>query len=145
MGYCETMFKGIKIYTSDKYWNHIFTDLGADIVDSGNTADVVFDDIDVKAPVSLAELQNIIFNRRNNTDIIQKIFGTDVVLSGLQHRIVVLLYKNPGITMRELKDALGVAPDVATHAVENAVYQLRKIYGRDFIQNIDGGYRIGRL
>ena len=73
MGYCETMFKGIKIYTSDKYWNHIFADLGADIVDSGNTADVVFDDIDVKAPVSLAELQNIIFNRRNNTDIIQKI------------------------------------------------------------------------
>ena len=145
MGYCENMFKGIKIYTSDKYWNHIFTDLGADIVDSKNTADVVFDDVNIDAPVSIPDLQNIIFNRCNNTDIIHKVFGKDVTLSALQHRIIVLLYKNPDIPMRELKGALGLAPDVATHAVETAIYQLRKIYGRDFIQNIDGGYRLGQL
>ena len=139
------MFQGIKIYTSDKYWNQILTDLGAEIVDSENTADVIFDDVDIKTPISIPDLQNIIFNRCNNTDIIHKVFGKDVTLSALQHRIVVLLYKRPNISLRELKGALGLAPDVATHAVETAIYQLRKIYGHDFIQNVDGGYRLGRL
>lgn len=145
MGYCGTMFKGIKIYTSDKYWNHIFTDLGADIVDSKNTADVVFDDVNIDAPVSMLDLQDIIFNRQNNSDIIRSVFGTDVALSVLQRKIIVLLYKNPNISMRELKDALGLAPDIATHSVENAIYQLRKVYGYEFIQNINGGYKIGHL
>ena len=145
MGYCGTMFKGIKIYTSDKYWNHIFTDLGADIVDSKNTADVVFDDVNIDAPVSILDLQDIIFNRQNNSDIIRSVFGTDVALSVLQRKIIVLLYKNPNISMRELKDALGLAPDIATHSVENAIYQLRKVYGHEFIQNINGGYKIGHL
>lgn len=145
MGYCGSMFKGIKIFASDKYWNHIFADLGADIVDSENVADIVFDDVDINAPVSIPDLQNLIFSLQNNTDIIQKIFGTDVSLSVLQRKIIVLLYKNPNMTMRELKDALGLAPDIATHAVENAIYQLRKVYGREFIENIDGGYKIGHL
>lgn len=139
------MFQGIKIYASDRYWNQIFADLGAEIVDSKNAADVIFDDIDIKPPISMLDLQNIIFDCCNNTDIIHKIFGKDVTLSALQHRIVVLLYKNPDITMRDLKNALGLTPDVATHAVETAIYQLRKTYGHDFIQNIDGGYRLGQL
>lgn len=139
------MFQGIKIYASDRYWNQIFADLGAEIVDSKNAADVIFDDIDIKPPISMPDLQNIIFDCCNNTDIIHKIFGKDVTLSALQHRIVVLLYKNPDITMRDLKNALGLTPDVATHAVETAIYQLRKTYGHDFIQNIDGGYRLGQL
>ena len=139
------MFQGIKIYASDRYWNQIFADLGADIVNSKNVADVIFDDIDIKTPISIPDLQNLIFNCQNNTDIIHNVFGKDVALSALQHKIVVLLYKNPDITMRDLKKALGLAPDVATHAVETAIYQLRKIYGHDFIQNIDGGYRLGQL
>lgn len=143
MGYCVNMLDSIKIYTSDVYWNHIFRNLGADVVDSPNFADVIFDDIDVAAPVSSAELKNIILSGIDK--IIQKIFGQDVVLSQLQRKIVILLYKNPNINMADLKSALGVLPGVTTHAVENAIYQLRKNYGHDFIINNDGKYKIGQI
>ena len=139
------MFKDIKIYASDKYWQHIFANLGAVITDSKNTADVVFDDIDINAPISVADLQSIIFNCSNNQDIITNIFGHYVILPKLQHKILVALYKNPNISMQKLKELLGVLPDVTTHTVENAVYQLRKNYGHDFIQNTDGKYKIGRI
>ena len=143
MGYCVNMLDSIKIYTSDTYWNHIFTDLGADVVDSPNFADVIFDDIDVTAPVFSAELKNIILSGTDK--IIQKIFGESVVLSQLQRKIVILLYKNPNINMADLKNALGVMPGVTTHAVENAIYQLRKNYGHDFIINNNGKYKIGQI
>ena len=139
------MLDSIKIYTSDVYWNHILKDLGADVVDSPKIADVMFDDLEIDAPVSVAELKNIIIASSNNNDIIQQIFGENVVLSQLQRKIVVLLYKNPDINMAELKSALGVLPDVATHAVETAIYQLRKKYGRDFIINNNGKYKIGQI
>ena len=143
--YCEIMLSNVKIYTSDLYWNRILTDLGAVVVDNPNIADVVFDDIDINTPISVVDLQKIIFDCMNNLDIIRDIFGVDVILPSLQHKIVVLLYKNPDITMNELKNALGLMPGVTTHAVETAVYQLRKKYGRDFIQNINGKYKIGQL
>ena len=137
------MFENIQIYTADKYWHSILANLGAILVDSPNAADVVFDDIDMKKPISIPELQNIILDCVNNTDIIQKIFGKNVYLPVLQHKIVVALYKTPNISMPELKCALGLLPDVTTHVVENAIYQLRKIYGHDFILNQDGKYKIG--
>jgi len=143
MGYCETMLKDIKIYTTDKYWMQIFTDLGAVVSDNPNSADVVFDDSDLDAPISLLDLQRFILDRIENRDIIHQIFGADVMLSNLQHKLVVCLYKNPNINMRDLKKMLGILPGVASHVVENAIYQLRKIYGRDFIQNVDGKYKIG--
>lgn len=139
------MIENIRIYTADKYWNQIFTDLGAVIVDSPSIADVVFDDIDIDMPVSIIDLQNIILNCVNNTDIVHDIFGTDVTLSNLQRKLVVMLYKNPDITMRDLKTVLGVMPNITTHAVETAVYQLRKKYGHNFILNNHGKYRIGQL
>jgi len=139
------MLDNIKIYTSDKYWNHILTDLGANLVDAPDVADVVFDDININAPVSVDDLQSIILSHFNNNDIIVDVFGHSVVLSELQRKIVVALYKNPNIQMRELKLAVGVMPDVATHSVENAIYQLRKTFGHDFILNENGGYKIGRI
>ena len=139
------MLENIKIYASDKIWNHILTDLGANVVDSKNIADVVFDDIGIKAPVSVPELHALIMDAYENKDIIRAVFGFDVVLPKLAHKIIVFLYKNPNITMRELKDLIGVSPELTTHAVENAVYQLRKTYGCDIIQNIDGKYKIGRI
>lgn len=145
MGYCGTMLDSIKIYTSDVYWNHILKDLGADVVDSPKFADVMFDDLGIGAPVSVAELRNIVLSINDNNEIIQQIFGENAVLSQLQRKIVVLLYKNPDMNMAELKDALGVLPDVATHAVENAIYQLRKKYGHDFIINNNGKYKIGQI
>lgn len=145
MGYCNTMIESIKIYVEDKYWNRIFTDLGAVIVDSPKNADVVFDESEITTPISLSELQNFIISRANNNDIIVKVFGKDIVLPTLQHKIVVALYKNPGINLPELKMLLGVSPEIASHTVENAIYQLRKVYGHDFIVNDKGKYKVGKL
>ncbi len=139
------MMENIRVYTSDKYWRQIFTDLGVVVVDSPNLADVVFDDINIDTPISIPNLQTLVLNNIDNSAIVQSVFGKDVVLSNLQRRLIVFIYKNPGITMRELKLALGVSPDIATHAVETAIYQLRKKYGRDFIINKNGTYKIGRL
>lgn len=139
------MLDNIKIYASDKYWKHILADLGANLVDAPDVADVLFDDIKINAPISVNVLQQSILNQFNNNDIVINVFGRDTVLSELQRKIVVALYKNPNIQMRELKLAVGVMPDITTHSVENAIYQLRKTFGRDFILNENGGYRIGRI
>lgn len=139
------MLENIKVYTSDKYWNHIFSDLGVTLVDSPNLADVNFDDIELNAPISVDDLQSLILEYFEQSDIMRNVFGRDVVLPKLQHKIIVVLYNHPNITMHELKDLIGVLPDMTTHAVENAVYQLRKVYGYDIIQNIDGRYKIGRV
>ena len=139
------MMENIRIYTADKYWNQIFTDLGMTIVDSPKIADVDFDNIDFDKPVSFLDLQNIIFKCNDNLDILRKIFGKDVVLSNLQRKLVILLYKNPNMIMHDLKLALGMSPDIATHAVETAIYQLRKKYGRNFIINTNGKYKLGKL
>ena len=139
------MLKNIKIYTSDIYWNHILTGLGADVVDSPNIADVMFDDLQFDAPVYIGDLKNIILSSLDNFDIIKKIFGKNVVLSQLQRKIIVMLYKNPNVNMNDLKSLIGVSPNVTMHAVETAIYQLRKIYGRDFIVNNNGKYKIGKI
>lgn len=139
------MLENVKIYTSDKVWTNIFADLGIIVVDSQKMADVVFDDIDLKLPISINDLKNILLGAGDNKDIICKIFGKYVVLPNLQHRIVISLYKNPNITMRELKDNLGLTPDITTHTVETAIYQLRKKYGHNFIENTDGKYKIGQI
>lgn len=139
------MLKSIKIYTSDTYWNHILKELGADIVDSPNVADVVFDDLVIDAPVYVGELRNIILSNVDNNEIIHNVFGTNVNISQLQRKIIVMLYKNPNINMNQLKDLLGMSPDVSSHAVETAIYQLRKIYGHDIIINENGKYKIGKI
>lgn len=139
------MLKNIKIFTSDNCWQRIFADLGAKIADSPNVADVVFDDIDINTPISITDLQTVILDSLNNADIISEVLGKYVILPTLQHKIIVALYKNPDITIRELKNLVGVLPDMATHIVENAIYQLRKKYGHDFILNTDGKYKIGRV
>lgn len=145
MVYRETMLENVKIYTADRYWHQILTDLGALVVDSQNGADLNFDDIDIQSPVSVTDLKKAIFDCLDNSDIIYDVFGKNIVLPLLQHKIIVLLYKNPDMTMHDLKMALGVMPNIASHAVENAIYQLRKTYGRNFIQTKDGKYKIGRV
>ena len=139
------MFENTKIYATDAFWQHILSDLGAAVVDNKKMADVVFDDIDVSLPMSIAHLKSVILNRKDNQDIIQNIFGKYTILPVLQHKIIVTLYKNPDITIAELKELLGVLPNMTTHTVENAIYQLRKIYGHDFIKNVKGKYTIGQL
>lgn len=139
------MLNNIKIYTADKFWNRILGDLDANLVDTPDVADVLFDDIQTDVPISVDDLQNLILVRFNSNDIIVSVFGHDVILPELQRKIVIALYKNPDIQMRELKLAVGFLPDITTHSVENAIYQLRKKYGHDFILNKNGGYKIGRI
>ena len=139
------MAENIKIYATDRFWQHILTDIGVVVVDMPNVADIVFDDINIPAPISISELKSVIFNRMNNQDIIKDIFGRYIVLPILQHKVIVALYKNPNISINELKELLGVLPDVTTHTVENAIYQLRKNYGHDFIINTKGKYKIGHI
>lgn len=139
------MLDNIKVYTSDTYWNQILSDLGAVMVDSAKLADVVFDELQIDTPISVMDLQNIILSKVDNSDIIRHIFGGDVKLSNLQHRLIVFLHKNPNTNMHDLKIALGISPDITTHAVETAIYQLRKIYGHNIIENINGKYKIGRV
>jgi len=139
------MTDNIKIYATDKYWQHIFADLGMSVVDSPNIADVCFDDFVPKGPVTISQLKSIVFDSLDNHDIIKSIFGQYMVLPVLQHKIIVVLYKNPGISIAELKNLVGVLPNLTTHTVENAVYQLRKKYGHDFIINDKGKYKIGHI
>lgn len=139
------MLENIKVYTSDIYWNHILIDLGVRVVDSSSIADVMFDELKIQTPISINDLQNVIISAFNNNDVINAVFGHDVVLPALQRKIIVALYNNPNMNINELKLAVGLSPDITTHSVENAIYQLRKNYGRDFILNIDGGYKIGRI
>ena len=123
------MAENIKIYATDEYWRHIFVDIGVTVTDSPKTADAIFDPSDVDLPVSIPQLKSIIFNLMDNHDIIHDVFGKYVVLPGLQHKIVIALYKNPNISINELKEIVGVLPNMTTHTVENAIYQLRKTYG----------------
>ena len=139
------MLENIKIYTSDSCWNHILSDLGMCVVESPDAANVLFDDIVIQEPVSVSVLQNMILAQFDNNDIIVDIFGRNMVFPDLQHKIIIALYKNPNIKMSELKLAVGLSPNITTHSVENAIYQLRKTFGRDFIVNENGGYKIGRI
>ena len=139
------MLGNVKIYTSDKYWNHILADLGACLVETPDIADVIFDELSINAPISVDDLQSLVVSQFNNNDIIANVFGRDVALPALQRKIIVALYKKPNIQMRELKLAVGLSPDITTHSVENAIYQLRKTFGHDFILNEKGGYKIGRI
>jgi len=139
------MVENIKIYANDELWRHIFSDLGATVVDAPNVADVIFDESNVDLPISVANLHGLIYAGLDNRDIIRDVLGQYVVLPTLQHKIIVTLYKNPDITIGELKELLGFLPNVTTHTVENAIYQLRKNYGHDFIKNERGKYKIGRV
>ena len=139
------MLESVKIYSSDVVWQHIFADLGAIVADSPNAADVNFDESDICCPISVNALKESVYGLLENRNVLVAVFGKYVILPNLQHKIIVSLYKNPNISMRKLKDLLGLSPDITSHVVENAVYQLRKKYGYDFIQYSKGKYKIGHI
>ena len=74
-----------------------------------------------------------------------KIFGRPVSLPYIQGRVVVALYKSGGMTSGELKSALGYAINTSTHVFDTAIYQLRRLFGHEFIINTDGVYKLGRI
>lgn len=139
------MLTGIRIYSSDVVWRHILADLNAVVLDAPDTAEVNLDDISLEIPVSALDLKAVILSALDNTKILQDIFGKAVYLPQLQAQIVVWLYKTGGLSLNALKKVLGYMPNMTTHAVDTAIYQLRKNYGKDFIQNKNGVYIIGKL
>ncbi len=145
VGYAKYMFQGVRIFSSDAIWRQILTDLGAVVLDAPNAVDLNFDELDIPAHVSLMQLKSIILGALDDTQTIYKLFGRHVQMPRMQMNIVAHLYKTGGLTMAELKEAMGFAPDVATHTLDTAIYQLRKTHGRDFIINENGVYKIGSV
>ena len=139
------MLTGIRIYTSDTIWRQILGDLGAIVLDTPNSMDIDFDSLEITTPIGPLELKSRLLTANDTGKTLRLIFGKDVSLPRLQAQILVALRKTGGMTAGELKHALGYAPDVATHTIDNAIYQLRRTYGRGFILNTNGVYSIGKL
>ena len=139
------MLSGFKIFSSDPVWQQIVTELGAAVTTDSVLCDVNLDTLNLKTPVSPSLLKSSIIAATDNTAIIDSVFGEHVSLSHIQSQIVTLLYKTGGMSADDLKVALGYAPDATTHSVETAIYELRKLYGHDFIKNINGIFKLGRI
>ncbi len=139
------MLSGIRIYSSDALWRQILGDLNATVLDGPDVADVNLDTLSLKLPISVVELKAAILGATDNSNIICNIFGREIPLPRLQRQIIVLLYKTGGMSIADLKNALGYSPNTTTHTVDTAIYQLRKTYGHNFILNKNGIYSIGQL
>lgn len=145
MVYAEYMLSGVRIYTSDAVWRQILADLNAAVLDAPSVIDLDFDNLGIKGPVTPTELKSIILAADDSEDIVHSVLGKTVSLPRIQAQIIVLLYKTGGMSSDELKCALGYAPDVATHTIDTAIYQLRKVFGREIIQNNNGVYQLGGI
>lgn len=139
------MLSGIKIFASDTVWQHILTELGATLTADSVLCDANFDKLNPRGAISITDLKSAIITEMDNTKIMDAVFGKPVSLSPTQAQIVTLLYKSGGLSAGDLKTALGYAPDATTHSVETAIYGLRKLYGHDFIKNINGIFTLGRV
>ena len=137
------MLNKIRIFTSDSVWRQILTDFNAELVDDAMSADVDFDSVILNMPVSPLDLKTAVIQAQDDTEILNSIFGRHVDLTPVQRTIVTRLKKSGGMTTDELKKTLGYAQDATTHAVDTAIYGLRKLFGRDFIINENGRFKIG--
>lgn len=138
------MLNGISIYVTDVVWKKILGDFGANIIANKNIADVDFDSLDIQPGINSLELKSAVLNAANSIqkNIMLRVFGRMVKLPEMQMRIVTLLSRRE-MSSGELRIALGFSSDSATHAVDTAISQLRKKFGREFIQNKNGRYIIG--
>lgn len=139
------MLSGIRIFTSDECWRRIATDLNATVVMDAKVADVNLDTLQLQLPISPIDLKTAIIAASDGGTIIKQIFGKRIDLSPLQTQIVIKLYQSGGMTTEELKMSIGYAKNTTTHTVETAIYSLRKLFGRDFIINENGLFRIGGI
>ncbi len=139
------MLNGVRVYSSDNVWRQILMEFHATVLDAPSVSAIDFDALNLSVPVTPLELKTIILNALDNSDTLRKIFGTNVRLPRLQALIVLALYNTGGMSVAALRSALGYGPDVTTHAVDTAIYQLRKTYGHEFIKNNNGVYSLGGL
>ncbi len=140
------MLNGIKIYSSDAIWRQILTDLGATVFDAPQPAVINFDTLNINLPATPMEISVAVQTALDgNIQLLHDIFGRNVQLPYIQAKIVIMLYKSGGMSANDLRVALGYSPNATTHAVDTAIYQLRKNFGREFIINNNGLYKIGRI
>ncbi len=140
------MLEGIKIYSSDETWLQILSELGADVSLIPNPTYLDFDSLDIKTPATPIVIKTAIQSAIDgNIQLLRDILGRNVQLPYIQAQIVIMLYKSGGMSAADLRKALGYSPNATTHAVDTAIYQLRKTFGRKFIININGVYKIGEL
>lgn len=139
------MLNGIRVYSADQVWRNILIDLGATVLDAPNITDLNFDSLNILMPISPIMLKAALLQAVDCSKIIRQIFGGNVRLSNLQSQIIAKLYKSGGLDSATLKSELGYSPETTTHTIDTAIYQLRKMYGRDFIVNENGVYKIGKL
>lgn len=144
-GIYNNMLSGIRVFSSDLVWRQILSDLNAVVLDMPSATDINLDNVDMPTPISAQELKALLIRAGDNTDILNTVFGRPVSLSNLQSQIIATLYNTGGLSLSHLKGALGYAPDTSTHAVDTAIYQLRKMFGHEFIINDNGVYRLGRI
>ena len=139
------MLNGVRIFTNDKIWRQILADFGATVTDAPTVTDVNFDDLAITDIITPLQLKAAILSATDYGRILNGIFGTHVSLPQLQAGIIVLLHKSGGMRYAELRSALGFMPNITSHAVDTAIYQLRQKFGREFIINTDGVYKLGNL
>ena len=79
-------------------------------------------------------------------EIVKKLCGKEV-LTGSQRKIIIALHRGGdiGVCADELQQWLGYSPGATTNTANTAIYQLRKIFGKDFITNKNGRYQLGKL
>ncbi len=139
------MLSGIKIFTTDPIWRQIVTELNGAVVDDVIMADVDLDALVLLSPLTPMQFKSAIISACDDTRILNDVFGRRVHLSNLYTQIIVRLYKHGAMNILQLRRALGYAPDAKTHAVETAIYGLRKRFGHDFIKNDGGLFHLGRI
>lgn len=138
------MLDSVSIFTTDKVWKNILENFGARIVADKNLADVDFDALDFTTPIGGDELKAKILDvaEKNQKKIINSVFGRPVAIPQLQMQIIVLLARTGGMSAADIKKVIGFAPDATTHAIDTAIYNLRRVYGRDFIKLKNGRYEL---
>lgn len=145
LGYCEYMLSGIRIFSEDKVWRRILSELNATVLDAPTVTDPDISDLDISGPINPMELKARILSAADNTCVLNQIFGKPTMLPYIQGKLVIALYKSGGMSSTDLKRALGYASDASTHTVDTAIYQLRRKFGRDFITINNGVYKLGRI
>jgi hypothetical protein len=158
------MLSRISFWTDDKIWCGILSDLGAVFVPR-ESADVVW--VQRRPPTqelppqqvagnsiplhkgagkfTSTELKAEILRLRDlrESEILKKVCG-NTPLSGAQKKLVIALHTAgaAGATADELQQQLGYAHGAKTNAANTAIYQLRKIFGKEFIKNINEKYKL---
>lgn len=145
LGYSEHMLSGIRIFSDDKVWRQILSELNAVVLDAPTVTDINLADLDLLGPIQPMELKARILSAADNSRILNQVFGVPTSLPYIQGKLVVALYKSGGMSSADLKRVLGYAADTSTHTVDTAIYQLRRKFGRDFITIDNGVYRLGRI